>query len=163
MKKICILLLIVIALIQIGCDNQNRQNEITGLWQLHIMEIKDTTTGKWSEWRNGMQGYLLYDNKDNVALHLMPKGYEKNEAKFRNFTDTMSLDKLQHLSMNYNYMGKYEIDPTKQVVSHKRLSHSNPNDWGVTVKRKFSFNGDTLIIRPAEAKNARLRLKWLKK
>jgi len=145
----------------IGCQSENK-NAVAGLWKLYSMELKDTTTGEWSNWRDGMQGYLLYDDQNHVALHLMPVGYEENTSDFKNFTDTQSVEKLKHLAMNYNYTGRYAIDTENNIVKHLRLSHSNPNDWGVEVERRFSFSGDTLIITPVERKNALLRLKWLR-
>ncbi|MFT7114576.1 MAG: hypothetical protein ACI8P7_001363 [Candidatus Azotimanducaceae bacterium] len=42
------------------------------------------------------------------------------------------------------------------------MSHSNPKEWNATVIRNFTFRNDTLILRPDEEKNAKLRLKWLK-
>ncbi|MFT4987187.1 MAG: hypothetical protein ACI81Y_001809 [Glaciecola sp.] len=159
MNKTLLFLLSALITITMAC-NQPEPSDVTGLWKLHTMEVKDSLTGKWSEFRDGMQGYLLYDSEDNVALHLIKKGYENRKDKFRNFTDTMSLDKLKHITGNYNYIGKYSVN--EDIVSHHRLSHSNPNDWGVTVERRFKFSADTLIIKPVEEKNARLRLKWLR-
>ncbi len=159
MKSIILGFLLLFAIS--SCTSKNKST-IHGLWSLHIMEVRDTNTGQWDEWRQGMDGYLLYDNQDNVALHLTPKHYADTLVKYRNFTDTMSLQKMQHISMNYNYMGKYNLDKKNKIVSHLRLSHSNPNDWGVTVERRYYFSGDTLIITPVEKKNASLRLKWLK-
>jgi len=45
------------------------------------------------------------------------------------------------------------------VVTHYRITSSIPAVWGTTVKRKFSFNGDTIILEPL---NANRRLKWIK-
>ncbi|MFK8037670.1 MAG: lipocalin-like domain-containing protein [Crocinitomicaceae bacterium] len=134
---------------------------IQGLWQLHIMEIKDSLN-QWQEWRDGMGGYLMYDNDNHVALHLFSKGYENYTPHFPNFTDSIPIEALQHITNNYNYMGTYQLDSTNTIVTHKRLSHSNPRDWGLEVQRRFHFIGDTLVMQPVETENASLRLKWLK-
>lgn len=142
--------------------DQNQENNIFGLWKLHIMEIKDISSGNWTEWRQGMTGYILYEESGYMSLHLAPRDYPNSPLEFKNFTDTMSLDHLKYISQNYNYTGSYTIDMDSSIVSQTKLAHSNPNEWGEISRRKFSFIGDTLVIRPVEEKNARLRLKFLK-
>ncbi len=147
------------------CQDQKEKTagNISGLWSLHIMELQDTITGDWNEWRNGMQGYLLYDNYENMALHLTVKGYQDTDLRFPNFTDTISIDALKHLTGSYFYMGRYKVLENEGVVRHTRISHSNPGEWNAVVRRKFSFSGDTLVIQPEESQNAGLRLKWVRK
>lgn len=140
-----------------------KSHPISGLWKLHIMEIRDTLSGNWSEWRDGMQGYLLYDSNKNMALHLMAKGYEKTDLSFPNFTDTIPLEALQHLTNNYNYFAEYSLNLEDSIVQHRRISHSNPRDWDKVVQRKFSFKGDTLVLQPVETGLSNLRLKWIRK
>ena len=164
MKKYKFTLILIIGFL--SCNTHEKQqdlkNPLVGLWSLHIMEIQDSVTLKWNEWRDGMQGYLLYDNTNNMALHLTTKGYQNTDLIFPNFRDTISLEALKYITNNYNYFGKYTINQAGNVVEHARISHSNPSEWNKIVKRKFTFSGDTLILKPAEKKNARLRLKWVK-
>lgn len=140
-----------------------KELSILGLWDLHIMEIKNAETGQWKEWRQGMGGYLLYEKSGYMSLHMMPKTYANTDLKFKNFTDTMPLPQLKYISQNYNYTGSYTVDLDSSIVSHTKLSHSNPNEWGEISRRKFSFLGDTLVVVPTEEENASLRLKFLKK
>lgn len=146
--------------------NQNPQpsakDNFSGLWSLHIMEEQDPESGEWHEWRNGLQGYILYDEKDNMAVHLTVKGYEDTDLRFANFVDTIPLPALKHLTGSYVYFAKYSVDKAKGLVQHARISHSNPEDWNVVVQRKYAFSGDTLILQPVENANARLRLKWVR-
>ena len=137
-------------------------HRLSGLWSLHIMERMDPETGEWSEWRDGMQGYLLYDEKDNMALHLMTAGYQDTDLRFPNFTDSIAIEALKHLTNSYVYLAKYSIDQENQIVEHARISHSNPGEWNKVVRRRFAFSGDTLILRPVEETNSGLRLKWIK-
>jgi len=126
------------------------------------MEVYDENNNTWNEWRDGMQGYLLYDKDMHMALHLTTKGYEKADLDFPNFSDTISIVALKHLSNSYTYFAKYSIDQKEKIVEHNRISHSNPKEWNLTVHRKFSFKGDTLILKPVEEKNSTLRLKWIR-
>lgn len=132
-----------------------------GLWKLHIMERFDTSTGEWSAYRNGMQGYLLYDAEGHMALHLSTRGYEQFRPEFPNFTEQIQLAALQHLTNSYHYLGTYTVDVDSQIVTHTKLAHSNPKEWGLEARRAYDFEGDTLVITPTERANANLRLKWI--
>ena len=161
MKIITTLLL---SLLFIGCKSSIMENEnkLTGLWSLVVMDNYNEKTNQWEVWNGGMQGYVLYDNKDNMSLHLLTKDYEKTDLRFPDFDDTIPLEALKHLTNSYVYFAKYSINYEDSIVTHKRISHSNPGEWGKTVKRKFGFIGDTLTLEPLEDKTAGLRLKWIR-
>ena len=147
----------------IYCQNEKLTSpSITGLWKLESMKVRDTATNTWSHYRGGMDGYLLYDNNNHVALHLYDKDYENADVEFPNFTDSISLEALKHITKSYYYMGNYKVSEADSTVSHYKLSHSNPSEFGLTAERRFYFVGDTLIMQPVERKNSRLKLKWLK-
>ena len=150
-------------IVLISCHSQDKsKNPIKGLWKLHAMEIRDSTDASWSQWRDGMQGYLLYDGDGHMALHLTTLDYEKTPLSFPNFNDSISLEALKHLTKNYNYHALYALNEKDQTVTHSRISHSNPREWNAVVVRSYRFHGDTLIISPQEERIANLRLKWLK-
>ena len=151
---------IILALI--SCQPKEKKvNSIKGLWTLSSMKVRSSETGIWSDYRGGMQGYLLYDGKKNMTIHLTDQGYENTNLQFPNFTDTISIEALKYLTKSYYYIGEYAV-LNDSIVQHTRISHSNPGDWGEVVKRHFSFNGDTLVITPTEQKLSNLELKWVK-
>ena len=158
----------LLLLTMFSCQPQNHanlidtENPFAGLWYLHIMEQRDTETNQWQEWRDGMQGYILYDNLDNMSVHLTTKGYQDTDLRFPNFVDSISSDALKHLTKTYTYFAKYSVDEEKRIVEHARISHSNPAEWNAVVHRRYTFSGDTLILQPVEDENATLRLKWVK-
>ena len=135
-----------------SCSNSksNSKNELEGMWNLLSMEKRNDQSGDWQNWKEGMQGYLLYNKNNHMALHLTAHYYDSFPTSFNNFSDTISIMALKHLSNNYNYMGKYKID--NGIVRHIKLSHSNPSEWGDTSYRNFYFNNDTLIMSPVEAR-----------
>lgn len=156
-------LLFAALVFSISCtETETTQNHLTGLWKLESMKVRDTSMNTWSPYREGMDGYLLYDATGHVALHLYDKGYENNGMKFPNFNDSIPLEALRYLTKSYYYMGAYRVLEADSIVSHTKLSHSNPSEFGLTAQRRFYFSGDTLIMQPVERKNARLKLKWLK-
>ena len=165
MKSSQISIFILVTLILCGCQKEPKQknkNKFSGLWTLHIMEQQDSLTGNWNEWRNGMQGYILYDDLDNMAVHLTAKGYQNTNIQFPNFIDTIFIEALKHLTQSYVYFAKYTVFEEESIVQHARISHSNPGDWSLVVRRKYTFKGDTLILEPVEQQNSSLRLKWIK-
>jgi hypothetical protein len=165
MKNIQISLFLSIAILFFGCNQETAQkdtNKFSGLWSLSIMEQLNAETGEWSEWRNGMQGYILYDGQNNMSVHLTTEGYEDTDLEFPNFVDSISHEALQHLTNSYVYFAKYTVDEEEHVVEHARISHSNPGEWNAVVRRRYSFSADTLTLQPLEEENTGLRLKWIK-
>jgi hypothetical protein len=152
----------------IGCTPSSEKNSsaeanpFSGLWSLHVMQQLNPETSDWEEWRNGMQGYILYDNQDNMSVHLTIKDYQDTDLRFPNFTDTISYEALKHLTNSYVYFAKYSVDTEQNIVEHARISHSNPGEWNQIVRRRFSFSGDTLTLQPLETEISGLRLKWVK-
>ncbi len=164
MKKIKYTVAAVIFAFAISCQNEKPTSPtITGLWKLESMKVRDTVSNTWSDYRGGMDGFLLYDDNKHVALHLYEKGYEKTGIEFPNFNDTIPLKALKHITKSYYYMGDYKVSEKDSIVSHYKLSHSNPSEFGLTAERRFYFSGDTLVMVPVERKNSRLKLKWLRK
>ncbi|MBT0608631.1 lipocalin-like domain-containing protein [Aequorivita echinoideorum] len=163
-----IFLLIIFCGSLIGCREETRtvsrekitKKDITGMWKLESMKVRDTATNIWKHYRGGMDGYLLYDGSGHVALHLYEKGYENTALEFANFSDAIPLESLKHLTKSYYYMGNYSVSDS--IVSHFKLSHSNPKEFGDTAERKFHFRGDTLVLEPVESQNANLQLKLLR-
>jgi hypothetical protein len=165
MKSIQIIIIFSASILLINCNQELKNiqtNKFSGLWKLHIIEQKDSITGEWSEWRNGLQGYILYDDKDNMAVHLTSKGYQNTDIEFHDFIDTVSLKELKHRTQSYVYFAKYTVLEDENIVEHARISHSNPNEWNIKVKRWYEFKGDTLILTTLENKNSPLRVKWIK-
>jgi len=148
-----------------GCQqgaNLSSSEQLAGLWTLHSMELYNADTDSHEEWRDGMQGYILYDGNGHMALNLSSKGYQNFEFEFPNFTDTIAIEALRHLTQNYFYVANYTVFEEEGIVEHARLAHSNPGEWNDIVRRTYAFRGDTLVITPVEDRNKGLRLKWLK-
>ncbi|MEM0519446.1 lipocalin-like domain-containing protein [Aequorivita flava] len=163
MKKVKYIIAAGILIATFSCKNEdNSPTKIAGLWKLESMKVRDTVTDTWSHYRGGMDGYLLYDANGHVALHLYEKGYEKAGMKFPNFNDSIALEALKYITKSYYYMGNYKVSEADSIVSHFKLSHSNPSEFGLTAERRFYFSGDTLVMQPVERKNSKLKLKWSK-
>ena len=111
---------------------------------------------------DGMQGYVMYNDKSTMSVHLTMTGYQETDLQFPNFSDTISIEALKHLTKTYTYFATYTVNEEEGYVQHARISHSNPAEWNAVVRRKYTFDGDTLILQPLESETANLRLKWLR-
>ena len=163
MKRIQSIFYILILTGLLACNpslKKAEKSKFSGLWKLHIIERKDSISGLWNEWRNGLQGYILYDDKDNMAVHLTSKGYQNTDIVFHDFIDTVSVEELKYRTQSYVYFAKYAVYEDENIVEHARISHSNPNLWNLKVKRWYEFREDTLILTTVENKNSPLRVKW---
>lgn len=161
---------IFILLMGAACNpsDANRQvNPLAGLWKLEKMEVFDAKEEVWKEWKKpergfgeGIKGHVLYDSDGHMALHLIPKNYENSGLSFPYSRDSSSFEALKHLAASYTYLADYRLDTQAQIVTHATFSHSEPNDWGEIVRRKYRFQGDTLFLEPVEQDLGKIRLKW---
>lgn len=152
-------------------DNRTR---LAGMYKLHISENQDSN-GVWHEdpWTKGGMGYIVYDGMGHMAVHITREGYNDytwlpEEQSLRNEfinkkLDSMSVEELKEavraFSGSYVYAGNYSIEDTVDIVKHERISTSIHSPLGSTVRRAFTFSGDTIILRILDGNR---RLKWVK-
>ena len=163
MKYIAFIIMLML-LIQ-GCKQEHRFKEkdpFTGLWRLVVLEQQDTISDAWRKYRDGLQGFILYDGRGHMAVHLTSRGYEKFDLGFPNFVDTIPDEALHHLTNSYVYFARYTVDEENNVVEHARISHSNPGLWNEVVYRKYTFLGDTLLLETVDDQPVKLRVKWVR-
>ena len=148
-------LLIMISACQSSVHDKSAS--IAGLWKLHIIETQDSISGQWieSDWMKGGDGYLHYDENKTMSIHFTPAGFDQQNPDGLDL-DSLAIDELKVLASDYWYVGKYQI--LDDEVEHQRIMHSDPNEWGKTVRRTYRFSGDTLEL---SAKEFGLRLKWI--
>ena len=154
--------------------SKNRKSQLAGMYKLHIAENLDSN-GEWQEdpWTKDGTGYILYDGLGHMAVQITPSGYKDYEwmnekestisARVQEKIDSMSVDELKkavkEFSSSYVYIANYNVEDTADIVQHHRISSSVPAVWGTTVRRAFTFSGDTLILGVLESNR---RLKWIK-
>lgn len=174
--KTILLLLIPISIVFINCKTNlqsNTKDNLAGMYKLYLIEEQDSTgTWKESDWAKGGDGYIIYDGLGHMAVQIIPNGYKDfkwlseeqalNKRIVEQKTDSMSTNDLKaavsEFASNYVYVADYSISDTN-VITHRRLTSTIPAIWNTDVKRKFSFNGDTLILRNP---NANRILKWVR-
>ena len=124
MKNIFDLSVLIAALVLFSCSQVSEtsdKDKFTGLWKLHVLEQKDSISGKYNIYRDGLQGYILYDGEDNMAVHLTSKGYQNTETLFHDFADSASIEELRYRTQSYVYFAKYKVLEDEKKVEHARI------------------------------------------
>ena len=174
MKLFCFLFFSVLVSACTDKSKSNRNALLAGMYKLYIAENADSN-GVWREdpWTKGGTGYIVYDGMGHMAVHITRQGYNDftwlpeeeslRPEKINKKLDSMSTEELKEavraFSSSYVYVGNYTIEDTADVVKHHRISTSVHSPVGSTVRRAFSFSGDTIILRVL---NGNRRLKWIK-
>ncbi len=175
--KLQFLLLLMVSASVFSCNDYttaDRRSRLAGMYKLFIAENADSN-GIWHEdpWTKGGTGYIVYDGMGHMAVHITRKGYNDYkwlpeeesllDKKINQKLDSLSTDELKEavraFASSYVYAGNYTIEDTIDVVKHERISTSIHSPPGSTVRRAFTFSGDTIILRVL---NGNRRLKWIK-
>jgi len=149
-----------------SCSTSETANQkFHGMWQLDKFEMFDSLRGNWIDdtLRMGWSGYILYDGKGHMGVHLVPAGYK--DFNTNKNVDSLPDDELKQLMefyrSNFVYFSNYELKDTS--ILHHRLSATEPRNWSNTLVRDFHFNNDTLILTAHENIGTnKLRLRWIK-
>lgn len=131
-------------------NTQNTWDSLRGTWRKDSFKIKDSI-GNWAdfEWHKGGEMYIIYDGLGGAALHSTPEGYK---TYFSDKTPNKnSADSLKYLAENYTYFARCEING--DTIFHQKITHTNPNEIGEIVKRKYRLFNDTLYLTPLNFKS----------
>ncbi len=163
LKSVCGLLILTIY--SCGTNETKTNDKFHGMWRLDKFEVFDSLTNAWTNdsSRIGSNGYILYDGLGHMGVQLTPKGY-------KDFNTTKNIDSLNHDELvrltkfyksNFVYFSDYTL--TDSTVEHKRLSATEPLNWGKSLTRNFEFKQDTLILTAHEIiAGQKVRLRWIK-
>lgn len=150
-----------------ACISKEPKNDsrFHGMWKLDIIESYDSISGKWRHYETDQyhDGYILYDGKGHMGVHLTSKDYKDFDVSEN--MDSMDMEglkeRLKFYQTNFVYFADYQTK--ESVIDHIRLSATDPINWGTVLTRDFEFKNDTLILSARESINAnRLRLRWVK-
>jgi len=176
-QRIKIFIVFIIPVFLFSCTDKSKTNRtglLTGMYKLYIAENADSN-GVWHEdpWTKGGTGYIVYDGIGHMAVHITRQGYNDfpwlpeeeslRPERINQKLDSMSTEELKAavraFSASYVYAGNYAVEDSTDVVKHHRISTSIHSPAGSTVRRAFTFSGDTVILRVL---NGNRRLKWIK-
>lgn len=121
--------------------------KFAGTYALVTTEVKDPATGEWSQTPNfNSNGYLIYSNTGQMAVHIMPKIRERPPIPM---TGEGALKAMQGYTA---YFGTFTIDDKNTFVVHHRVGQINPGGE-VDAKRYYDFvqtpqGRERLILTP---------------
>jgi hypothetical protein len=150
-----------------SCNLNDPKNDprFHGMWKLDVIESYDSISNKWSLYETDRfhDGYILYDGKGHMAVHLTSKGYQ--EFDLSENVDSLDMEglkeRLKLYQNNFVYFADYRIQ--ESVIEQNRLTATDPKNWGTLLTRDFEFRSDTLILSARESIDAnKLRLRWVK-
>ena len=170
----CIVFFVPLFLLSCSEKKHSNTNRLAGMYKLYIAEQQDAA-GNWHEdsWTKGGTGYIIYDGMGHMGVHITREGYNDfkwlpeeeslRDERINQKLDSMTTDELKDavraFSASYVYFGNYIVEDTADIVQHHRISTSIHSPVGSTVRRAFTFSGDTIILRIL---NGNRRLKWIK-
>src|SRR6185295_4119656 len=108
----------------------SKNKQLAGMYKLYSIEVQDSTGIYHHEWASDGTGYIIYDGKGHMAVHITPKDYNgykwvlsENEtldpAKIKAKLDGMSVDELkvalQEFVSNYVYVANYSVSDSAGV------------------------------------------------
>ena len=121
--------------------------KFAGTYSLITTEVRDAATGKWSQTPGfHSNGYIIYSNTGQMAVHIMPKIRQRNPSPQ---TGEGALAAMRGYTM---YFGTYTVDDKGKFVTHHRVGQVNPGG-AVDAKRYYDFvttpqGRERLILTP---------------
>ena len=169
LRKISYVPALLSALMLLGCQQPSSPSDeelLRGMWKLSKFEVLHDAGWITFPWNAGGTGYLIYDGRGHGSLHITPAGYSELRWPENDSLEKWTIHELREafidLRKNYNYMASYQLDTANKIITHTRLSHSRPEDWGVSVQRRYELHGsDSLWLFPLEGDHPR-RLLWIR-
>ena len=158
--------LLLLMSISCGAIAQNAGDQIIGAWELVTVEVRDES-GNWTRamgrFGDDPIGYITYAADGRMAVQICNlnrpnlKPAASGETGWVGRVNVASAEVLRQALLGYTaYFGTYNIDTAEHAVTHNRSGHWIPNSVGSSVKRFYEFEGDRLILTPAEYENRRL-------
>ena len=134
-------LVFIVGVFAIVSCNRTNTSVLNGMWELDIIEAKDSL-GVWQEasWMQNGTGLLHYGNNEYMSVHFWP--------------DTAITPNQEP----YWYVAQYKT--IVDTVFHKRMMHSIPVENFKTAVRLYTIKQDTLYL---SAPDYGFRLTWIKK
>ena len=143
-------------------------NELEGRWKYNTVERK--TDNKWTTdlWMKDGTGYLIYNNKGHMAMHITPEGYSDTKIIWNRDSLGFSTWPLFELMQeetgvyslsNFVFTGNYMT--SGDTLVHERLSHGNPQYFNHRIERRYKIDSDTLFIYP-HIPNPFVRVVWIR-
>ena len=126
-------------------DKQNIQDNFLGAWRLISYESLDAAGNTTYPFGRHVNGLLMYDGSGMMSVQII-RGDRPDfptEDMFRADPDML---KAAFEGLN-TYFGTFEIDASRNIVTHHLQGASLPNRTGSQQIREYEFCGNRLSLR----------------
>jgi hypothetical protein len=105
-------------------------------------------------------GRLTYDAAKRMSAQVMQRGRPVAAFEGPRLSASATAEDLRRLIAGYTaYYGTYDVDVDTGTVTHHVEASLNPNGVGRDLKRRYSFEGNRLVLTD-ELAGVRIRLVW---
>jgi hypothetical protein len=105
-------------------------------------------------------GRLTYDAGKRMSAQVMQRGRPGGAFEGPRLSASATAEDLRRLIAGYTaYYGTYDVDADTSTVTHHVEASLNPNGVGRDLKRRYSFEGNRLVLTDDVA-GVRIRLVW---
>jgi hypothetical protein len=119
---------------------------LVGVWRLEAIRdrLPDGRVADHPEFGPEVDGLLVYTASGHVSVQFMRCG----RTAWRDAEAPTDAERLEAARGYGAYAGRFELDEEAGVVRHHVETALIPNRVGLTLSRRFSFEGDRLRLSP---------------
>lgn len=125
-------------------------DEFVGAWRLVSFEERTPGGEILHPYGERPVGLLVYDESGQMSVQVMRK--DRAPLSSESFKDAAPDELRSALDGFTAFFGRYEINEDARVIIHHVEGHVLPNSVGKSLKRRFEFSGNRLVLMPAENK-----------
>jgi hypothetical protein len=137
---------------------QNNHARVVGVWRLVSFE-RHLPNGT-IEYPMGKDpiGRLTYDAEKRMSAQIMQRGRPVGAFEGPRLSASATAEDLRRVIAGYTaYYGTYDVEAS--TITHHVEASLNPNGAGRDLKRRYSFEGNCLVLTDDIA-GVRIRLVW---
>jgi hypothetical protein len=126
--------------------NRPAARRFVGVWRLETIRDRspDGRVQDHNDFGPRLDGFLVYTESGHVSVQFMGR----DRRPWQREDDPTDAERAEAARGYGAYAGGYEVDDASGVVLHHVETALIPNRVGVTLKRSFSFEGETLTLSP---------------
>ena len=154
---------VMVSVISVGAQAPSSLNDaarLVGVWRLVSFERHlPNGTVEYPAGKDAV-GRLTYDAGKRMSVQIMQRGRPVGAFEGPRLSASATAEDLRRLIAGYTaYYGTYDIDGDASIVTHHVEASLNPNGVGRDLKRRYSFEGNRLVLTD-EIAGVRIRLVW---
>ncbi len=143
-----------------SANNIKVRDRFIGTWRLVTFDALLADGTKSQPYGDAPEGRIQYEKSGRMSAMLMRSNRRKISASM---PENATTEELRDIAKSFtSYYGAFDVDESKQIVTHHLSFANNPNWIGTDLVRSYQFEGNRLILSAASPLSAgsTLRLVW---